>query len=74
NLRKDAGFEVIDRIRISYHSSDRLKKALDRMMQYVKEETLAIEVHLLEKGRTRTAPAQEDINGELCEIVLEKVN
>ncbi|MEX2115763.1 MAG: isoleucine--tRNA ligase [Bacteroidota bacterium] len=74
NLRKDAGFEVIDRIRIFYHSSDRLKKALDRMMQYVKEETLALEVHLLEKGGTRTAPAQEDINGELCEIVLEKVN
>ncbi len=74
NLRKDAGFEVTDRIRIFYRSSDRLKKALDRMMQYVREETLALEVHGLEKGGTKAAPAKEDINGELCEIVLEKVN
>lgn len=74
NLRKDAGFEVTDRIRIFYRSSDRLQKALERMMRYVKDETLAVEVHVLEKSGTRSGLAQEDINGELCEIALEKAN
>jgi isoleucyl-tRNA synthetase len=74
NLRKDAGFEVIDRIKIFYRSSDRLKKALEQMMQYVKDETLAVEVHILEKDVPGAHQAKEDINGELCEIALEKVN
>lgn len=74
NLRKDAGFDVTDRIRIFYRSSDRLKKALDRMMKYVREETLAKEVKGLMEGNNQGVPAKEDINGELCEIVLEKVN
>ncbi|MEX2190424.1 MAG: isoleucine--tRNA ligase [Bacteroidota bacterium] len=73
NLRKDAGFEVTDRIRIFYRSSDRLQKALDRMMSYVREETLALEVRGIKEGNSQ-APSKEDINGELCEIVLEKVN
>jgi isoleucyl-tRNA synthetase len=74
NLRKDAGFDVTDRIRIFYRSSDRLNKALDRMMKYVREETLAKEVMDLKEGNNQGVPAKEDINGELCEIVLEKVN
>ena len=44
NLRKESGFEVTDRIRIQHTSSDRLNKALDRMSEYVKQETLAIEL------------------------------
>lgn len=74
NLRKDAGFEVTDRIRIFYRSSDRLHKALGRMVTYVREETLAKEVGDLKEGNSLGTPAKEDINGELCEIVLEKVN
>jgi isoleucyl-tRNA synthetase len=74
NLRKDAGFEVTDRIRIFYRTSDRLNKALGQMMQYVKDETLAVEVHGLEKEVPGAHKAKEDINGELCEIALEKVN
>ena len=42
--RKDADFNVTDRITIYYQAPDRLKKAIQAMEQYIKEETLAIQI------------------------------
>lgn len=74
NMRKEAGFEVTDRIRIYHRSSDRLAKALERMGPYVKEETLASEFHSLGSDAPKLKLLKEEVNGETTEIGLEKVN
>jgi isoleucyl-tRNA synthetase len=73
NLRKDSGFEVTDRIRIAHASSERLTKALNRMVEYVKQETLAIDMISIspEIAISRGAKS-EDINGESCAIAVER--
>ena len=44
NLRKEAGFEVTDRIRIEYEATDRLAEALAQHTQWIRNETLAVEL------------------------------
>ncbi len=71
NMRKDAGFDVTDRIRISYDAKEKLSRALSSLGEYVKNETLAtgmIEI-LVEGGYT----AEWDINGEQCSISIERI-
>ena len=41
NLRKDSGFEVTDRIEISYEAADDLSKSLEKFAAEIKKETLA---------------------------------
>jgi isoleucyl-tRNA synthetase len=70
NMRKDAGLEVTDRIKIYYRSKDRLTKALARLSAYVRQETLATEL-------SNTPPetlilAEAEINGESASIGIEK--
>ncbi len=74
NLRKESGFEVTDRIRIQHTSSDRLNKALDRMSEYVKQETLAIELGEISGEDTLKNKAKsEDINGEQSLIAVVRI-
>ncbi|MCX6137187.1 MAG: isoleucine--tRNA ligase [Ignavibacteriales bacterium] len=71
NMRKDAGFEVIDRIRISYTGSDVIAAALEQMRDYVMSETLA---DVLVSGLAATENTVKDtINGEPCEISIGRV-
>jgi len=73
NLRKDSGFEVTDRIRISHASSERLTKALGRMDQYIQQETLAVEIKSISNAVALEQGAKtEDINGEPSAIAVEK--
>jgi isoleucyl-tRNA synthetase len=73
NLRKDSGFEVTDRIRIVHASSERLAKALERMVQYVQQETLAVELKPISNADALKQGAKnEDINGEPSAIAVEK--
>lgn len=73
NLRKEAGFEVTDRIRIYHASTDRLRQALERMAEYIKQETLATELLVIssEEAQKKNATV-EDINGEQSAIAVEK--
>ncbi|HTP79561.1 MAG TPA: isoleucine--tRNA ligase [Bacteroidota bacterium] len=74
NLRKDSGFEVTDRIRIYYRSSDRLARALQRLDAYIRRETLATEVLASSKpGNGTMRFTEEDINGEQTEVAVEKI-
>ena len=41
NLRKDSGFEVTDRINISYDADEELAKSLEKFAEEIKKETLA---------------------------------
>jgi len=74
NLRKDSGFAVVDRIRIVHASTERLTKALNRMIEYVRQETLAEEVHALSAEEAGKHGARsEDINGELSQVAVLKI-
>jgi len=73
-LRKDSGFDVTDRIRIYYRSSDRLAEALESMADYVKQETLAKEIKRVpDAEKTNLSLTGSDINGEKSEIAVEKI-
>ncbi len=72
NMRKDAGFEVTDRIRIYYKSDDMLlKKALADFREYVKTETLAAELENIVSNGAKLQ--SQSINGIDCKIGVEVV-
>ncbi len=72
NMRKDAGYNVTDRIRIFYESNEKISGALLKLKDYINNETLAIEFG---KGITRVGgyTADWDINGEPCTISIDRV-
>jgi isoleucyl-tRNA synthetase len=70
NMRKEAGLEVTDRIRIYYNGSSRLEGALGRMSAYLRQETLATEVS--NKPPTGITLVDEDVNGEKVSIGIQK--
>jgi isoleucyl-tRNA synthetase len=73
NMRKDAGFEVVDRIRISYEGSEKLRRAIEHQAKYIMDETLA-ETLIPNSKTTHHAFRQEwDINGEKTVIGIERV-
>ncbi len=49
NLRKDSGFEVTDTIELNIQSQAQLERAVDAHMTYIKAETLATKVSMVEK-------------------------
>ena len=70
NMRKDAGFDVTDRISIYYSGTETLTTALEAMKDYIARETLAVDVHsTLHAGEHS---ASEIINNEACEISIER--
>ena len=44
NIRKDSGFEVIDRIKITTSVNSEFDNSISNMMDYIKAETLADEI------------------------------
>jgi len=70
NMRKDAGFDVTDRISIYYSGTEALNAALESMKDYIAHETLAVDVHsTLHAGEIST---KDNINGEQCDISIER--
>jgi isoleucyl-tRNA synthetase len=70
NMRKDAGFEVTDRIRIFYRAGERLTKALARLTVYIRQETLATDV--ISSPPPELLLTEADINGEQIFLAIEK--
>ena len=72
NLRKAAGFDVVDRIRLHYQASPRLAAAVREFEDYIRHETLAVVV-------TDEVMAEPDIresariNREPAELALKRV-
>ncbi|MGH7596264.1 MAG: isoleucine--tRNA ligase [bacterium] len=73
NMRKDAGFDVIDRIRIYYESSDKLSRALAHSSAYVKNETLAETLEQRLDTANHTHHEEWEINGEKTIICIERI-
>src|SRR3989442_81231 len=70
HMRKDAGLEVTDRIRIHFEAPSRVSEAVQRLSDYIKSETLATQVT---PGRNSAEHWEKwDIDGEPCEIGISK--
>ncbi|MGB2697084.1 MAG: isoleucine--tRNA ligase, partial [Candidatus Zixiibacteriota bacterium] len=70
NMRKSAGFEVMDRITIDIQSTDRLYKALVAFEEYIKKETLANTIS--RKGDNGEFSEELDINGQKTRISVSR--
>ncbi len=72
NMRKDAGFDVTDKIIINFTGSENFVKAIKNFNQYISTETLAEK--LSEQSTTGSVFTQEFKIGEFdCSINIEKV-
>jgi isoleucyl-tRNA synthetase len=71
NMRKDNGFDVIDRIRISLDSDEKLFKYIDKFSDYIKTETLADSI---EKDKLNNQNEKVKIGDYDCVIEIEKSN
>jgi isoleucyl-tRNA synthetase len=71
NMRKEAGFEVTDRIHIYYETTDRFHAALTRLKEYIKNETLALD--LTRSPKKLRQSTRWELNGEMCEIGVERI-
>jgi len=72
NMRKDAGFEVTDRITIFYRCSETLGAVLAALSAYVKNETLA--VNFSNVYRSGDHSSTFDINGEFIDVTIERLD
>jgi len=63
NLRKDAGFEVTDRISIFFRAGESLAGVIDRFGDYLRRETLAREIGPLTEDVADLHVAEVDIDG-----------
>lgn len=66
NIRKTNGFEIADRINLYYDGDNEIVEALEMFKDYIKEETLSVEVTREAKGEV------DDINGHDVNIYIEK--
>lgn len=71
-MRKQADFNLVDRIKIFYQTDEKLKDAILHNLEYLKNETLAIEV--TEGAAQGEANKALDINGIKTKISLQRVN
>ncbi|MFB9055414.1 isoleucine--tRNA ligase [Mariniflexile ostreae] len=65
NLRKDSGFEVTDRIDITFQNDAHIVNAVNANMLYIKAETLAEELQIIEKLDNGIEIAFDDVNTKL---------
>ncbi len=65
-MRKEADFEVTQRIKVSVSGDAELKSSLEAHLDYVKNEILAVELSISEGA------GEVDLNGHLTAIAVEK--
>lgn len=65
NMRKDAGFEVVDRIKVTYDASPRLSGIIEAGAEEIKRAVLAVE---LKPGAEGEAVRAWNINGETATL------
>ncbi len=70
--RKQADFEISDRIKIFYSSSENMRKAADQFNDYIKDETLAVVLDT-ENIPDRLPNMSDEFEGETITLWLEKI-
>ncbi|MEO0099233.1 MAG: isoleucine--tRNA ligase [candidate division WOR-3 bacterium] len=68
-LRKEAGFQVTDRIFLYFSTEGKLKEAIEKHSQYIAQETLAVKV---EEGKKGGISKEMTIKGMKVEITLSR--
>ncbi|MEX1136257.1 MAG: isoleucine--tRNA ligase [Balneolales bacterium] len=71
NMRKDADFDVTDRIRIAYKGSEEIKEAIQKMQDYINVETLSEETVAGDLDSPDFVKYW-DIVGKECEIAIKR--
>jgi len=69
NIRKNKEFDIVDRINLFYNGDEEFVKALNKYMDYIKSETLAVEVVQKENLTDKF-----DLNGHEVYLDIEKNN
>ena len=69
--RKQADFDISDRIKLVYSCSDKLANAIEAFKDYIKAETLAVEI-TAENVPDRLPNLSDEFDGETLTIWLEK--
>ena len=71
NLRRDAGLEIADRITTTWQGDDDVRRVLDTFADYVKGETLSLE---LEEGEPPPDAhrAEQDVDGHALTLGVKK--
>ncbi len=72
NLRKEAGFEVVERIRIAFDGSETLKNAVVNQKEYILNETLSTEI--LTAFAHGEFSKEVEINDEKIQISVQRIN
>jgi len=70
NLRREMDLEVSDRIEIKYSVPEKYVSAITNFEDYIKTETLALK---LSEVTEKTQKGTYDINGNECQILIEKI-
>ncbi len=70
NMRKESGFEVLDRINLYVSENENLEKVIKKYEEIIKKDTLANNIFYNEKGREY---ADININGENLKIGVEVI-
>jgi len=65
NLRKDSGFEVTDRIDVKLQTEERIIKAVNTNLEYIKTETLTEELEIMDHLNNGIDIAFDDISTKL---------
>ena len=70
NMRKESGFEVLDRINLYVSENENLEKVIKKYEEIIKKDTLANNIFYNEKEREYT---DININGENLKIGVEVI-
>jgi len=73
NLRKTAGFDVVDRIEFYYDASDKLSEAINSYNTYIAQEVLAVKMNKLSSAKDVDVKKAMTINGEPVTISLKRI-
>lgn len=65
NLRKDSGFEVTDRIDVALQKDDKIVKAVETNISYIKAETLTEELEIMDYLNNGIDVVFDDVNTKL---------
>jgi isoleucyl-tRNA synthetase len=69
DLRKSRGLDIADRVHLTYFASADLARAIEEQREYIMGETLAISLHVVEKG----SGEEYELESEKLVLNLEKV-
>jgi len=72
NSRRSNDLKISDSVRIFYRTSENIRSAINKNLEYIKSETMS--ENITSSKSHDYDFSKSEINGELCELYLEKLN